>query len=427
VIYTFFTLLTNTLGGERDIIISTSGRSPKSHLFPFNYCCPKVDISDPYTFLAIKRGILQYTWIKPILCLIEIILETNGSLHQNKIGLKSGYMWVGITYNISISISLYSLALFWYLLLEDLEPYRPLPKFLCIKSVIFFSYWQGFLLAILVWLGIIPESSSSSGSNNIARAIQNSLMCVEMVFFAVGNWYAFSYQDYATTSLIGFARMPVYYAIRDAFGIVDLMIDFKSTFWGNSYGYRQLDSVETVLAHPQSRSTRARIAEGLRYRNGGRSKYWLPKSSLSSLGRAKLDVEAMNPFSDNPCTHLLGKDRTSVASYGTGSPMSNPRSSQSLDDTIPETSNRRQSIQSITLDEYGMSQEEFQQDELLYSQARRLKYGDYNYPVITVRESVPYTPIIDQLKAHNIPTTIQQEYDEFAAPGDDDSDGDFIL
>lgn len=426
------------MGGERDIIISTSGRSPKSHLFPLNYCCPKVDISDPYTFLAIKRGILQYTWIKPILCVAEIILESNGSLHQNKLGLKSGYMWVSITYNTSISISLYSLALFWYLLLEDLQPYRPLPKFLCVKSVIFFSYWQGFLLAILVWLGVIPESSSDHGSNNIARAIQNSLMCVEMVGFSIGNWYAFSYQDYATTKLIGFARLPVYYAIRDAFGIVDLMIDFKSTFWGNTYGYRQLDSVETVLAHPESRSTRARIAEGLRYRNGGKSKYWLPKNTLSTLDKSKLNDQS--PFSSNDArTSLLGSN-LSQANYGSSRLPLSPTLEESTEnqsllpsspfspsegDTSENLSSRRDSI---TLAEYGMSQMEFDQDEDLYSQARRLRFGDYNYPAITVRESIPYKPIIDQLKAHNIPTTIQQEYDEFAAPGDDDSDdNDFVL
>ncbi len=63
-IYTFFQLLINYLSGERALIIMTHGREPVHHLWPVNHILPRVDISDPHTFLAIKRGILQYAWIK---------------------------------------------------------------------------------------------------------------------------------------------------------------------------------------------------------------------------------------------------------------------------------------------------------------------------------------------------------------------------
>ncbi|CAN6674663.1 vacuole membrane protein Hfl1p [Trichomonascus vanleenenianus] len=412
VIYTFFTLLTNILGGERDIIISTSGRPPKDHLWPLNYFCDKVDISDPYTFLSIKRGILQYTWLKPFLSLATVLMNITDTYQSNTIGLKSGYMWIGLIYNVSITISLYSLALFWYCLLEDLAPYRPFPKFICVKIIIFFSYWQGFLLSILVYIGIIP-AAGSSGSNNIARAIQNSLMCIEMLGFAIGHWFAFSYQDYATTKLIGFARLPVYYAIRDAFGAVDLMIDFKSTFYGRSYGYRQFDSVDDVLAHPESRSRRARMQEGLRYRNGGRSKYWLPKSTI-----------AQDPlFVTDGYYHVQSqlKRGSIVSSYGTISGDVSPASSSDGVQS-PVLFDSHAEIPS----ELHFNEEELQQDDALYDQARKLKYGDYNYPVITVRESIPYRPMVyDQNRAEDVQHALAQQYDELAGP-DDLSDDDFF-
>jgi hypothetical protein len=37
---------------------------------------------------------------------------------------------------------------------------RPLPKFLSVKAIIFFSFWQSVVVALLVAAGIIPEGKS---------------------------------------------------------------------------------------------------------------------------------------------------------------------------------------------------------------------------------------------------------------------------
>lgn len=34
---------------------------------------------------------------------------------------------------------------------------RPLPKFLSVKAIIFFSFWQSVVVALLVTVGVIPE------------------------------------------------------------------------------------------------------------------------------------------------------------------------------------------------------------------------------------------------------------------------------
>lgn len=142
VIYCFFNLLINYLGGERSIIIMTHGREPKAHPWPVHYFCSKVDISDPYTFLNIKRGILQYAWLKPALAIATVVMKATGTFQEGYIGLTSGYFWSGLFYNISITLSLYCLAMFWVCLHDDLIPFRPVPKFLVIKLIIFASYWQ---------------------------------------------------------------------------------------------------------------------------------------------------------------------------------------------------------------------------------------------------------------------------------------------
>ncbi|KAK9773582.1 putative Transmembrane protein 184 [Seiridium cardinale] len=338
-IYTFFQLLINYVHGERALIIMAHGRAPVHHLWPLNHVLPKVDISDPYTFLAIKRGILQYAWLKPILALAAIIMKATGVYQEGYIGATSGYLWSGIVYNISVTVSLYSLGLFWVCMHNDLLPFRPVPKFLCIKLIIFASYWQGFFLSILVWLGAIPDTVEGYTSDNLAAAIQDALICCEMPIFAIAHWYAFSWHDFADNT-ISAARMPVKYAARDAFGIVDLIEDSKETFRGDKYSYRVFDSTGKVIAHEDSSSRFARLKQGMRYKRGGEAKYWIPRPE-----EVRGEVSANTP--------LLNSN---------GGP-SGPNPKYSEGDT----------------DETSLDAK----DEDLFDKARELEFGDWNYPVVT--------------------------------------------
>lgn len=330
-IYTFFQLLINYLGGERALIIMTHGRAPVQHLWPLNHVLRKVDISDPHTFLSIKRGILQYAWLKPLLAIAAIVMKATGTYQEGYIGAKSGYFWSGIIYNISVTVSLYSLGLFWVCMHQDLTPFRPVPKFLCIKLIIFASYWQGFFFSILVWLGAMPDDVQGYTPDNLAAAIQDCLICIEMPGFAIAHWYAFSWHDFADDS-ISAARMPLNYALRDAFGIRDLIEDSKDTFRGDAYGYRAFDSGDNVIAHEDSKSRLKRLKEGMRYERGGKGKYWLPKPG---------DISATSP--------LLG----------------GPSSSRNGANQEPDHG---------TFDEPELDQDE----ERLYNSARQLEYGDWN-------------------------------------------------
>ncbi|KAI9370871.1 organic solute transporter Ostalpha-domain-containing protein [Aspergillus egyptiacus] len=338
-IYTFFQLLINFLGGERSVIIMMHGRAPVQHAWPLNHFLSKVDISDPHTFLAVKRGILQYAWLKPILAIATIIMKATDTYKEGYLGLSSGYLWTGILYNISVTISLYSLALFWVCLHNDLAPFRPVPKFLCVKLIIFASYWQGFFLSILQWLGALPNGTGDYTPDNLAAAIQDSLICFEMPIFAISHWYGFSWHDYADPT-ISAARLPVKYALRDAFGARDLVEDTKMTLRGENYAYRLFDSGDHIIPHADSSSRVRRVMHGMRYERGGKGKYWIP-----------------TPREVNSRTPLLGG---------------------------PGGSSRRSSIYDRYRSQSESEETTLDDDvEKLFSQARQLEFGDFNYPVIT--------------------------------------------
>ncbi|KAK2044487.1 DUF300-domain-containing protein [Colletotrichum somersetense] len=350
-IYTFFQLLINYLGGERALIVMTHGREPVSHLWPMNHVLPRVDISDPHTFLAIKRGILQYAWLKPILALAAVIMKATGTYQEGYIGVESGYLWSGIIYNISVTVSLYSLGLFWVCMHNDLLPFRPVPKFLCIKLIIFASYWQGFFLSILVWLGAIPDNVEGYTPDNLAAAIQDALICVEMPAFAIAHWYAFSWHDFADNR-VSSARMPVKFAMRDAFGVRDLIEDSKETFTGDKYGYRFFDSGDKIMAHEDSRARLGRLDEGMRYTRGGKAKYWIPTPGQVDR-QANRDINERDPLLQG-----TAGGPSEEYNYANGTFNEDLANDPQID---PD-------------------------DEQLFDKARELEFGDWNYPVITANE-----------------------------------------
>lgn len=263
VIYTFFSLLILILGGERRILLELSlGKAPVSHPILFiGTIIPKFDISDPIDFLRCKRGILQYVWFKPGYCLLMSIFELN---HWES-------KWLVCLYNISASWSLYNLALFWKCLYDNLQQHNPWPKFLCVKLIIFASYWQGMIIGLLQYYGVIKNFETI----NMGYIYQNVALSLEMIAFSIAHQIAFSFHPYSIKNLSFASRMEFKYAIKDWLGIQDLKLDFTTTFFGNSYSYRNFDSVEAIMAHRDSRSTINRLNNGLRYTNGGNNRYWV--------------------------------------------------------------------------------------------------------------------------------------------------------
>ncbi len=83
-----------------------------------------MDVSDPYTFLNLKRGILQYVQLKPMLAIATVVLKALGKYRDGDLSSDSGYTYIAIAYNFSVGLSLYCLAMFWVVTSKDLAPYR---------------------------------------------------------------------------------------------------------------------------------------------------------------------------------------------------------------------------------------------------------------------------------------------------------------
>lgn len=76
---------------------------------------------------------------------------------------------------------------------------RPLAKFLCIKAVVFFSFFQGVLIGILIEFGMITRAvvvTSDADKLAIQRNLQDFLICFEMMIAAIAHLFAFSHTPF---------------------------------------------------------------------------------------------------------------------------------------------------------------------------------------------------------------------------------------
>jgi len=393
VIYCFLDLLIAYLGGERSLIILLHGRPPKYPVFPTNLFWREVDVSDPYTFLFLKRGVLQYVQVKPILAVATIILKAAGMFNEGNLRPNSGYLYVSIVYNFSICMSLYCLAMFWMCVNEDLKPFRPMPKFLCVKGILFFSFWQSIFISILVAAGAITKLGPYTDSEHISLGLTDCLICLEMPIFAIAHQYAFSSNDFVDPHAIYVARMPILYAFRDAFGLKDVVEDSKATLRGEGMDYRDFEPSEGYMHQGVGRERRIRA--GLRYSQGGKRKYWLPQPThdarpAGTVGkRFNRALEGITGQSDQgeevyaPLLHEQADDVVHVAP-DLRSPAEGP------DVDIFSETNPADDGYELPFGDVDPA------DEELFEHSRKYLFGDYNYPCVDVSNEFARVQIWDE-------------------------------
>lgn len=91
---------------------------------------------------------------------------------------------------------MYCLIQFYVQLKDDLARHRPFLKVLCIKLVIFFCFWQSWIISLLTADGGPLKSSDKISGPDLRIGIPSMLTCVEMAIFAVLHLFAFPWKPY---------------------------------------------------------------------------------------------------------------------------------------------------------------------------------------------------------------------------------------
>jgi len=174
VVYCFFKLLLAMMGGEK-IWLAMIKRANASLEHAFPCCCLKPFTSHDNFRWWCERMTLQFCVVKPVMAFIHIIVLAN-----NKEDEWFYVVFQMTIYNVSYSLALYALALFYYASREHLKPYNPVWKFLAVKTVVFLTFWQS------LFVSIFPLGNKAE-----ADAWNNFILCLEMFAFGLLHMRSF--------------------------------------------------------------------------------------------------------------------------------------------------------------------------------------------------------------------------------------------
>nr|XP_034175340.1 transmembrane protein 184B isoform X1 [Osmia lignaria]XP_034175341.1 transmembrane protein 184B isoform X1 [Osmia lignaria] len=248
VIYNFLSLCYEYLGGEGNIMSEIRGKPIRSNCL-YGTCCL---VGKTYTigFLRFcKQATLQFCLVKPVMAFIIIFLQAFGHYRDGDWSLNGGYIYVTIIYNISVSLALYGLFLFYFATRDLLTPFEPVLKFCTIKSVIFLSFWQGVLLAILEKANVISPINvgQTTSAGTVSAGYQNFLICIEMLFAAIALRYAFPYQVYSAGCVTdsrgrSVTMQSISSSLKETMNPKDIMTDAIHNFHPQYQQYTQYSS-----------------------------------------------------------------------------------------------------------------------------------------------------------------------------------------
>ena len=202
VIASFVYYLIELLGGQDALIrILERKRTTDPHLgehsFPLSLVLQPWELGMEF-MLQCKHGVLQYVVVKTIATVLTFFFQSIGRLGEGQFNWTTAYPYMILFMNTSVMYALYCLVKIFHAINHELcSPvnWRPLGKFLCVKGVVFFTWWQGVIIYYLRAHGLIGDIGTWK-ADEIANGLIDYCVCIEMVFFAIAHSYTFTYTEY---------------------------------------------------------------------------------------------------------------------------------------------------------------------------------------------------------------------------------------
>ncbi|XP_013175452.1 PREDICTED: transmembrane protein 184C [Papilio xuthus] len=199
VIYNFMIYLLNYLNDGQELEAVLETKPQVYHIFPL-CCLTPWEMGSEFVHNC-KHGILQYTLVRPLTTVISMICELCGVYGESDFSSNVAFPYIIAINNLSQFVAMYCLVLFYRANREELKPMKPIGKFLCIKAVVFFSFFQGVIINILVFCGVISTIFDISDQDKIkviSSKLQDFLICIEMFLAAIAHHYSFSYKPFVS-------------------------------------------------------------------------------------------------------------------------------------------------------------------------------------------------------------------------------------
>jgi hypothetical protein len=215
IIYQFLSFCISAIGGgDRNKVIDLLAKQV-GHLNPpfrlFFCCCKPYYENDKALASAIllqcQAFAIQFVFWKPVTAISMVVLKKYdyyGPYAEDALDWKSIQFWIVIIQNVSTFVAFAGLLKFYHAVDKELQWCRPFAKFLCIKGVVFMTFWQGSALKILA------ETTDVGGEGDKAdtwsEQIQNFLICMEMLLFSIAHFYCFPVEEWQPGYKVNFRK-----------------------------------------------------------------------------------------------------------------------------------------------------------------------------------------------------------------------------
>ena len=136
-----------------------------------------------------KFAAMQFVVLKPTLTLIHWGAVLGGAEAEGAFwDPHAAAFYTTLPMNFSVGFAFYGLLKFFHATETHLAAHNPWPKFLCIKGVVFLTFWQGLVITLLARTGLQDAAAASS--------MQNFIICVEMFLASLAHAYVYGHQEW---------------------------------------------------------------------------------------------------------------------------------------------------------------------------------------------------------------------------------------
>ena len=150
---------------------------------------------------ATTRGVIQYTIVQSLCSLVQFITQLTHTYGEGEIfNVTRFYFWQTLFVNVSIAYCISCLLALYHAFKDSLTDIKPFGKFVCIKAVVFLTFWQGIAISILgsqsvgLLERIVPQDYQEELEQLVPaleEGIQDILIIVEMVVFTAVHAFVF--------------------------------------------------------------------------------------------------------------------------------------------------------------------------------------------------------------------------------------------
>ncbi|KAI8911341.1 organic solute transporter Ostalpha-domain-containing protein [Powellomyces hirtus] len=220
VIHEFFQLLLAYIGEDISAQAEAFAEKPPMRLlFPLRFIT--YHPSRPHFVHYCKIGTLQYVVLRPLTTIIAVVTQLTGKFCEDSMSPRFAHVWIVSINGISVTVAMFTLVQIYTTVKSELKAYQPVLKFISIKFVIFFSFWQTVTFAILAQTQVI-RSSPHWSQVELANSLNAFILCFEMAIAAALHIKAFSYKE---TMIDDLGPTMRWMAFKHCLNIYDIMLD----------------------------------------------------------------------------------------------------------------------------------------------------------------------------------------------------------